>query len=177
MSATVQLAEQNGPAAGPAENLDIDNINLGSSDTDELTPSSYPITAQADGHSYEKWVRIYVPDLGGSSIVDNLKVWLSSLGGGWATGEGISTNLRESGYATKTYPTAGPVQTDSPDADQAMPESEPSGPNLGIGTSLAGQITTAPAYSDWLVLQLDVTGSTPAGSLNQKTFTLQYDEM
>jgi len=177
MAATVQLAEQNGPSAAPTEDLDIDNINMGSTDAAELTPSSYPITAEADGHAYEKWLRVYVPDLGGSSVIDNIKIWLSSLGGGWKTGEGMSTNMRESGYSAATYPTGGPVDTDSSDADQTMPESEPSGPNIGIGGSLGGQITSAPSYSDWIVLQLDVTASTPAGSLNQKTFTIQYDEM
>lgn len=177
MAAIVVLAETNGPAASSSETLDISNVNLGSTDAAELTPSSYPITAQADGHSYEKWLRLYVSDLGVSTQVDNIKVWLSNLGGGWKTGEGMSTSLRESGYSAESYPTAGPVQTDSPDADQVMPETEPSGANAGIGGALAGQITSAPAYSDWMVFQLDVTASTPAGAVNQKTFTFQWDEM
>lgn len=177
MAATVVLAETNGPAAGSSETLDISNVNFGSTDAAELTPGSFPITAQADGHSYEKWLRLYVSSLGTSTQIDNLKIWLSNLGGGWKTGEGMSTNLRESGYSADSYPTAGPVQTNSPDADQAMPESEPSGPNAGIAGSLSGNITSAPAYSDWIVFQLDVTASTPAGAVNQKTFTFQWDEM
>ena len=177
MPATVMLNEQNGPAASPTETQDVDNVNFGSADQAELTPATYPITAQADGHSYEKWLRFYISALGTSSVLDNLKVWLSNLGGGWKTGEGMSTNARESGYSAASYPSGGPVETDSSVADQTMPESEPSGPNLGIGGSLSGQITSAPAYSDWLVLQLDVTESTPAGALNQKTITFQWDEM
>jgi hypothetical protein len=47
---------------------------------------------------------------------------------------------------------------------------------MGIGGSLSGQITSAPAYSDYIVLQLDVTESTPAGAVNQKTITFQWDE-
>ena len=114
--------------------------------------------------------------MGGSGTIDNLKIWLSGLGGGWKTGEGMSTNLRGSGYVQASYPSGGPIETDSTVATQAMPESEPSGPNLGISGSLGGSITSSPAYSDWGVLQLDVSNLTPAGSVNQKTITFQYDE-
>jgi len=176
MAATVVITETNGPQASSTETVDPSNINMGSVDDAELVPATYPITAKTDGHAFEKWLRMYVSAMGGSSIIDNLKIWLSSLGGGWKTGEGMSTNLRESGYVQATYPTAGPVETNSPDAGQVMPETEPSGPNLGISGSLGGQITSSPAYSDWAVLQLDVTSSTPAGSVNQKTITFQYDE-
>lgn len=176
MAATVTLAEQNGASGSEVETLDPANLNMGSVDQAELDPATYPITAQADGHAFEKWVRLIVSDLGGSSLVDNLKVWASSLGGGYATGEGMSTNLRESGYTQASYPAGGPVETDSSVADQSMPTAEPSGPNLGISGSLGGQITATPVYSDWCVIQLDVTEDTPAGSLNQKTITFQWDE-
>lgn len=176
MAATVVVAERNGPDASATENLDPANINMGSNDSSELDPATYPITAQADGHSFEKWLRLYVSALGGSTIVDNIKIWLSNLGGGYKTGEGMSTNLRTSGYTAATYPTAGPIDTDSGDADQVMPVAEPVGANVGIGGSLSGQITSVPAYSDYAVLQLDVSASTPAGALNQKTITVQWDE-
>jgi hypothetical protein len=176
MAATVQVTESNGPLASVVVTTDPANLNMGSADASELVPATYPITAEADGHSYEKWVRLLVSDMGGSSIVDNLKIWLSNLGGGWKTGEGISTNLKTSGYSAASYPTAGPVDSDSPDAVEVMPESEPSGANLGIGGALGGQIVAAPGYSDWAVLQLDVSASTPAGSLNPKTITFQWDE-
>jgi len=176
VAATVELNETNGPAATQVETNNVSNVNMGSSDTPNLVPATYPITAMADGHAYEKWVRLYVSLMGGSSQVDNLKVWLSSLGGGWKTGEGMSTNCRVSAYVQATYPTPGPVNTNSAVATQVMPESEPAGPNLGIGGSLAGAISAAPAYSDYGVFQLDVTASTPAGALNTKTFTMQWDE-
>jgi len=176
MAATIQISETNGPLASAVETLDPANLNMGSIDAVELDPASYPIVAQADGHAFEKWVRLYLSSLGGSAIIDNFKVWISNLGGGWKTGEGMSTNLRASGYAAATYPTAGPVATDSSVATQVMPEAEPGGPNLGVGGSLSGQLTVAPAYTDWIVLQLDLTASTPAGALNQKTITFQWDE-
>ena len=176
MPATVVIAEQNGLLASPVETLDIANINMGDSASAVLTPATYPITAMADGHAYEKWLRFYVSAMGGSTVLDNFKVWLSSLGGGYKTGEGMSTNLRTSGYSAASYPSGGPVKTNSAVATQVMPVAEPSGPNVGIGGLLAGTITVAPVYTDWMVFQLDVTASTPAGALNQKTFTLQWDE-
>jgi len=174
VAATIVLSESNGAAETITD--DIANVNLGSSDSAELDPASYPITAQADGHSFEKWLRLKVAAMGGSTQIDNVKIWLSDLGGGWKTDEGMSANIRESGYSQASYPGGGPVDTDSSAADQSMPESEPSGPNLGIGGSLSGQIVSAPNYSDYAVFQLDVTQNTPAGSVNQKTFTFQYDE-
>lgn len=176
MAATIVLAESNGPLASVVESLDVSSVNFGSSDGANLVPTAAPITAQTDGHSYEKWLRLYLTDLGGSAQIDNVKVWLSDLGGGWAAGEGVSTSLVTSGYSAPSYPVAGPIETDSADAPEVMPESEPAGANVGIGGSLAGSITSALEYTDFFVLQLDVSASTPAGAVNQKTFTFQWDE-
>jgi len=175
MSATVYIEETNGASGSEVNSVDPDNLNMGSVDATELVPSSYPITAKADGHAYEKWLRLFVSNMGGSSQVDNVKMWLSDLGGGWKTGEGMSCNLVTGGY-TPISAYATPVDTDSTVATQAMPESEPGSANIGIGGSLSGSITSAPSHSDWVVLQLDVTASTPAGSLNTKTITIQWDE-
>jgi hypothetical protein len=176
MGATVVITETNGPSGSSVETVDPSTINMGSIDDAELVPATHPITAQIDGHAFEKWLRIYVSVMGDSSIVDNIKTWLSGLGGGWKTGEGMSANLRESGYVQASYPAGGPIETNSTVAGQVMPEAEPSGPNLGIAGALGGQITSAPAYSDWGVLQLDVSNLTPAGSVNQKTLLFQWDE-
>jgi hypothetical protein len=177
MSATVILAERNGPSATSVETLNPANLNMGSADATGLSPVTYPITAQAGGASFEKWVRVYVQALGGSNQVDNLEVWLSSLGGGYLTGEGMVCNLATSGYAAATYPGPGPSGVTSLIALNAMPTSGPGGPNLGIGGLLSGAIVVAPAYSDYMVLQAKVTEATPAGNANTKTLTVQWDEM
>ena len=175
MAATVVLCESN--TAGETETQDIANVNMGSVDETEIVPADHPLTAEADGHSFEKWLRLYCSDLGGSSQIDNLKVWLSGLGGGWKQSESMSTNLVEAGYAAASFPVAGPVDTDSADATEVMPETEPAGANLGIGGALNGIIDTPPAYSDYIVLQLDVLADSPPGNVNQKTITQQWDEM
>jgi hypothetical protein len=172
-SATVVFSETNGVLASAVTTNDIANINFGSADVAELTPATYPIVAQADGHSYEKWLRLQLTNLGVASIVDNFKMWLSA--GSYVTGEGISCNLVTSGYSQASYPSGGPVDSDSSEATQAMPTSEPASANIGVGGSLTGQLT-ATGYTDYIVLQLDVTASTPSGSVNQKTITIQWDE-
>ena len=177
MAATVVLCETNGTVAAPVETQDISNVNMGSTPAANLDPDSYPITAQADGHAYEKWLRLYVTNMGGSSQVDNIKIWLSNLGGGWQTEEGWSTNLVTSEYTECEFNADGPIATDSADATEAMPESEPESANLGIDGSLTGKIEEAPAYSDYCVIQMDVTENTEAGPVNQKTITFQWDEM
>jgi hypothetical protein len=176
MAATVVVAERNGPLASSTETIDVTNVNFGSADQAALNPTSAPITAQANGHSYEKWLRLYVNALGGSTLIDNVKIWLSNLGGGWKTGEGMSCNMRTSGYSSTAYQTGGPVQTDSSFATQVMPTSEPGGANLGIAGSLSGSISAVPAYTDYAVIQLDVSAATPAGAVNTKTITFQWDE-
>lgn len=173
--ATFELDERNGASPG-TPHTDVANVNFGSIDAAELVPSSYPITAGADAHSFEKWLRLHLTALGGATVVDNIKVWLSNLGGGYKAGEGVSTNARTSSYGgAATYPVAGPVNTNSPIATQVMPTSEPIGPNIGIGGLLSGSLT-AVGYTDYIVLQLDVSASTPSGALNQKTITFQWDE-
>jgi hypothetical protein len=175
MAAIVQIAERNGVSSG-TETPNVSNLNMGNADSPNLDPAVYPVTAMVDGHSYEKWVRVNVTDLGGSTRIDNLRAWLSALGGGWKTGEGMSCNLRTAGWVNSSYPAGGPIQTNSTIADQVMPEAMPGGSNLGIAGLLAGGITAAPGYSDYAVLQLDVSNLTPAGNVNQKTITFQYDE-
>jgi len=176
MAASVVVAERNGLLVSSTETLDVLNVNFGSVDQAALNPSAAPLIAQTDGHSFEKWLRLYVSSLGGSTVIDNVKIWLSSLGGGWKTGEGVSCNLRTTGYVNSAYQSGGPVQANSSIATLAMPETEPSGANLGIAGSLSGQITAAPAYTDYAVLQMDVTAATPAGAVNEKVLTFQWDE-
>jgi hypothetical protein len=175
MAATLVLCESNGPKATMVETQDIDNVNLGSADIPNLITVEHPVVAVSNGHSFEKWIRVYCSDLGGSSQIDNLKMFLSDLGGGWMKDEGLSVSLVEAGYIAPSYPNGGPVDADSPFAVEVMPEAEPDC-NLGIGGSLSGKITEAPAYSDYVVLQLDISEDTEQGNTNQKTLTIQYDE-
>jgi len=165
MAATFELSESNG--AGETVTDGISNLNYGSVDSPNLDPATYPITAGQN--SYEKWVRCHFT--GTFNKIENIQIWKSA--GDYVTGESIKTNLTTSGYSAATYST--PTQSTSTVATNDMPTSDPGSANLGIGGSLSGSLTSA-GYSDYWVSQLQTTTSTPAGDVNTKTFTIQYDE-
>ncbi len=165
MAATVEICESNG--AGETITHNIGNSNMGSTDAAALTAASYPITP--GNNSYEKYQRFHVTAMGGSSKVDNLKVWRTTSLGANAT---HLTNARTASYGgAPTY--AQPVATTSTPATQTMPTSTPGTANLGIGGSLTGSLT-ATGYSDYLVHQIQTTGSATAGA--SMTMNYQYDE-
>jgi len=169
MPATVTIDESNG--VGEDQSADIANLNFGSVDSTELVAATYPITAGEN--SFEKWVRFHVTAMGGVTKVLNLRVWRTGALGAEAT---LKTNAREAGYeGAQTY--AQPSATDRSetyDYDQDMPSSEPSGANLGIGGALDGEITEA-GYSDYLVSQIQTTGSATAGA--SITLSFEWDEV
>lgn len=165
MAATVEIDEANG--AGETLSHNITNSNMGSSDEVNLTAADNPVVP--GDNTYEKWQKIHVTAMGGSSVIDNLKVWRTGALGGSAT---HVTNARESSYGgAESYAT--PVATVSTVADQAMPTSEPSGANLGIGGSLSGQLTGT-GSSDYLVHQIQTDAGDVAGATT--TMHYQYDE-
>lgn len=169
MAATVSILEANG--AGETETASITNTNMGSTDAVNLVAATYPITAATN--SFEKWQKFNVTAMGGSSKVKNLKVWASA---GLGTGNTHKTNARESSYdGAQTY--AQPSATDRSatyDYTQTMPTSTPSGANLGIGGSLTGELTGI-GKSDYLLMQIQTTGSSVAGTT--VTMNYQYDEI
>jgi len=165
--ATVEICESNG--AGETITHSITNTNMGSSDTVNLTPATYPITA--GDRSYAKYQRFHVTAMGGSSKIDNLKVWRTGALGTGGTHAHV-TNARLTSYGgAPTYAT--PVATAIAGADQTMPTSEPATQNLGIAGSLTGDLTGT-GYSDYLIHQLTTDASATAGSTS--TMNYQYDE-
>lgn len=142
-------------------------MNFGNTDAANLTPAATPV--QAGNNSYEKWFRMHVTAMGGSNVVDNIRVWKSV--GAYVTEEGIQTNLKTSGYSAASYAT--PSTTTF--TDQAMPTSEPGSANIGIGGALNGTIV-APGYSDYIIMQRQTGSNSPAGNANTLTITIKYDE-
>lgn len=165
MAATVRINEYNG--AGETPTNGITNSNMGDTDAANLDPVAYPVTP--GDNTYEKWQKIEVTDMGGSSKIDNLKVWRTGALGGSAI---HVTNARIAAYGgAETY--AQPIKTDSTVADQTMPSAEPASANLGIGGSLTGALT-ATGLSDYLVHQIQTDAGDVAGSTS--TLNYQYDE-
>lgn len=165
MAATVEIDEANG--AGETITHGITNTNMGAVDSPNLDPVANPVTAGEN--AYEKYQQIHVTAMGGSSQIDNLKVWRTGALGGSAV---HLTNARETSYGgAEAY--AQPVATASTKATQPMPTAEPAGANLGIGGSLTGVLTAA-GSSDYLVHQIQTDPGDTAGSTS--TMNYQYDE-
>lgn len=166
MAATVQIDESNG--AGQTVTANISNSNMGASDSPNLNAVTFPISA--GNNSFEKWQRFHVTALGGSSAIQNLQIWRTGALGANAT---HSTNARASAYGgAQGYLT--PVATTSVIATQTMPTTAPGAANLGIGGSLAGQLTGV-GFSDYLIHQIQTTSSAVAGTTTALNY--QYDEV
>lgn len=147
------------------------NLNLGSTNSRNLAPSTYPITAGT--YSFSKWVR---GNWSGSfTRIENLKFWMSASGTGYVTGETLKFAGTTASYAgTSTY--VAPTQSADAQAANAMVISEPGTANIGVGGSLTGSLTSA-GYGDFIVVQASITSAASAGPVQTKTFTLQYDEV
>lgn len=156
MAATVTIKESNG--AGETVTATT-NSNMGSTDAVDLVAATYPISPSTN--SFEKWQRFSVDAMGGSSKIKTLKVWRP---GSLGTDATHKTNARETTYGgAQTYNT--PSATDRSATygyTQGMPTTEPTGANLGIGGTLAGELI-ATGYSDYLVHQIQLGASAVAG--------------
>lgn len=166
-AATVEIDERNGAPAGTLTH-NITNTNMGSTDAVNLDPVANPVTP--GNNTYEKWQQIHVTAMGGSSQINNLKIWRTGALGGAAT---HVTNARTASYGgAATYAT--PIATASTLATQTMPTSAPGTANLGIAASLTGALT-ATGSSDYLIHQIQTNAADTAGSTS--TMNYQYDEV
>lgn len=167
MAVTAYIDERNGAPAG-VEQQNVSNINMGSNDSYQLVPATYPITAGTN--AFEKWLKIRFT--GVDNKVDNVQTWISA--GTLDAQADMVTNARTSSYVeAETY--AQPTASSSSVATQTMPEADPGAANLGIGGSLTGNLS-ADGSSDYLVLQYQTGATHAAGDIAQLTITFQWDE-
>jgi hypothetical protein len=149
------------------------NLNLGSTNARDLAPSTYPITVGT--YSYSKWVRGLWT--GSFTRIENLQFWMSASGTGYVTGEKLNCNA-----TTGTYDGTDTFSTPTTDAEtaggtmSAMPTADPGAANIGIGGSLTASLTST-GYSDFIIVQASIGATASAGAVQQKAFTLQYDEV
>lgn len=165
MAATVEIDEAN--TVSETLTHGISDTDMGTADSATVDPVANPVIPGSN--TYEKWQKIHVTNMGGSSKIDNLRVWRTGALGGAAVHK---TNARTSSYGgAATFAT--PTTTTSSVATQTMPTSEPGSANLGIGGSLTGSLT-ATGSSDYLVHQIQTNASDTAGSTS--TMNYEYDE-
>ena len=166
MAATVEICESN--TSGETVTHSVTNTNMGNTDAVNLNPVTYPVTP--GDYTYAKYQRIHVTAMGGSSAINNLKVWRTGALGGAATH--ITNAATGAGWTALAFAT--PVKIAISDVDNTMPSSVPASANLGIGGALAGSLTGA-GYSDYLVHQILTNVADVAGSTS--TMSYQYDEV
>jgi len=168
--ATFSWVEYNATAADTSVPT---NLNLGSNNSANLAPSTYPITAGT--YSYSKWVRAHWS--GSFTRIENLQFWMSSSGSGYVTGETIAVSADTTGsYAgTDSYVTPTASEADA-QAVNAIPLTDPGAANIGFAGSLTDSITSE-GDSDFIVIQASVTSAASAGATQTKQFRLQYDEV
>ena len=166
MAATVEICESNGAGETVTHNVSRGDWLSADQAGDSDKRSTYPITKPAAGteYSFEKWHRLHVTAMGGSSKVETIRHYISdgAPGGGWT----IYTSAQTGTPSNETYAT--PVDSDSTKADQAMPTSDPAAANI------SGSLTAA-GYSGYVVTQADVDNTATAGF--SKTVTWKYAEM
>jgi len=167
IAATVEIDEYNGASAATVTH-NITNTNMGSVDSVNLDPVVNSVTPGQN--TYEKYQKIHVTAMGGSSSIQNLKVWRTGALGGAAV---HLTNARTASYGGAAT-AATPVSTTSSVATQTMPTSAPGTANLGIGGALTGTLT-ATGSSDFLVHQIQTNAADTAGSTSTQNY--QYDEV
>lgn len=161
MSATFAFSESNG--SGETVTDGISNLNMGDVDSPNLSVSTYPVVAGNNG--YEKNLRAKFSTGSGFTEISNMKFWKSA--GDYVTGEALK--------ADEVTSYVQPVKTTSTRATDAIPTAV--GSAITVHSAAGGATITSPGYTRYLCLQLQTTGSTPSGSLNQKTLTFQYDEV
>ena len=139
-------------------------INFGSADTYPLDQVAYPI--QQGQNSYERFVRLFVEDFGGSSAISNIRVYTTS-----TPSQDTTLNYGQ----TDTYAT--PTNADSSIATSPIPTSLPSSENLYIGGQPGNSITlgSTSKYSDYMVFQVTSSSTQVAGTT--MTINVVYSEV
>ncbi len=157
MSAIHEWSESNG--VGEVVTDGITNLNFGSNDSINIVPATYPIT-RADA-SFEKYIRAKFA--GTFTEISNMLFWKS-------VGVYVAD---ESCKAAANVAYVQPSETANGDSDIPVTE----GTALVIQASDGTATILAPGYTKYIRSQLQTGVTTPAGAVNQKTLTFQYDEV
>lgn len=156
MAATVAISESNDTT--PTVTTPITRSDWLSADSVGTSDkrATYPITLPGAGYtySYEKWHRLYVSAMGGSSTIDGIRHYLyGSVTSGWE----IQTSAATSPTSNKTYDTTnGPETSAFTECPNAMPTVDPA------TATIYGSLTAA-GYSGYVVCQARVGTSATAG--------------
>ncbi len=176
MAATLGMSESNG--AGQTITEPIVNMNFGSTDAPNLNQFVHPMRHSIP-RSFVKYWRVLLVALGGSNLVNDVRIWKSA--GAFTNFENIiSSGLSTAPDAPEAYVT--PTNLSDLPTLTPLPTSEPGFQNIGIGGSLNNTVTVNMPVNGTRTnyfaqqCQIDIGGTSAIGSLSTKTYTIQYDE-
>lgn len=166
MPATFNWEQTVGTPPGTAEILGVSGNLVNFKSIDSIGTSGYaenPIPAGSN--SYELWLRCEFS--GTFNSIHDLRMWQST---DFSPNTGLvvkATGVQE------TYEL--PTNATSSIATSTIGTSSPDNPNVSIGGSLSSSLTTS-GFTDYIVMQLQTTGSAPAGDTSLMTLSLSYIE-
>jgi len=165
MAATVVFSESNG--AGETVTSNISNVSYGSVDQPNIVAANHPVIIGTN--AFSKMVRMQVTAMGGSTSLSNFKLWKSA--GVYLAGEQLNSN-------TTAFPSEGTYAQPSQALLNygAIQTSLPGSTNLYIGGGAGGSII-APGFTDYWRSQTVSSLLTPEANGNQKTISVQWDEV
>lgn len=172
LAATVEICESN-ESSGEQITHNITNSNYGNSDAVNLTPATYPIPRPDP--SFQKWHRVHVTAMGGSSAIDNLRYWRSAGSLDTDVDHLCNCHTTQGTYDTMKKTAYEAPAKDITETPENVATGKPGSANFGIGGSLTGQITVA-GYSDYMLNCVDTDTGTPPGDHAQLTNDYVYDE-
>lgn len=174
MAATVEVRKQYGTSPGTeSSDLSTSGIALKSVDDVSTTPADAPVEILAMGtnYSYESWVKFELTNLGGSSQVDNFKIWGSGaaiLGGNVK----VTINTTE----VDTYATPVDIQSSQGIRDDLV--NHGSGSKIDVDCNTPdNKLDAVGEETDFAVFQLVVFDTASPGIMPEQTLYYSYDEV
>lgn len=143
----------------------IDQANL-----DQTQCGLHPIDPGL--HSYQKWQRWHVKDLGGSRAVRNLRFYSPVAPTANAEHRFNGHTLQAAYDGTKKLAAEFPDRTGT-DTPNSVPTAPPASANIGIGGLLAGELRDV-GVSDYVVSQVQTTAMAVSGIMLRNRY--RYDD-
>lgn len=164
MPATVEFDETNG--VGAVKTHGVKRIDFGSVDQADLQPAENQI--QIGGRSYSKYISIHF--YGTYNSISDVKIWLEASNRELPSGVSLK-------YKTTNIYTA-PSTDDINGVD--IPTSEPASSNVNVGvsesTATGSSTTSNPAYTEYIVLQLQLPTVMDIGMIPPIEIKVKYTE-
>lgn len=178
MALTFNWAQSNGAPGGGGFGTVTDLGDTGNladfkaNDTTGISDySSNPVVASdtaGQGYSMEVWLRLHFTGTGTS--VSNIHFWKAT---DFTNNVGFTKPVDKYGVTT-TYTT--PTSSASAVAVTTTPTANPGSPNVSIAGDVNGTLSSFPAFSDLICLQVRLATTVEQGDSSLAVYAVEYDE-